>query len=704
MRPPRIAILVLFLASSFFLVGRAITSAARSSPSTYRTAPKAKPEKKSVWSFMYYNTPFSLFPPNAAISLTDDNSTSFAARPAAFGPILATRGLSGQLWVGSGFTEDTRDGEGELGCSDLPGWDGEDTRRSLRNSLRTVTEPRVTTSQRRASYSKNTDGGILVDRKSRVAMNGDTETIHTVDDGTDDYLHEELTGLLGRRHESSSHHADIQSLQEAAEIDGKVVLLMRGGCGFLEKVMWAQRRGAIAVIVGDNQKGGPLIQMFAHGEDVDNVTIPSVFTARTTAQLLSSLTQPGSFIEDTLDENGNPVLKVQQRTNQAKNQGSVSKRTADPAKTTRGPPKQKRSASSNEWMVPSPLVQERTWVSRLFGWSQPFRPTDEKSRSPSSGRLDWILVDDWSDEKDKAIREKMGKSNPGSKPDDDDFIIGVHDWRDPDMLEKPRSRGQNARESGSPEKTTGSNSGESNPYKALSKGFRGNQQGGPGNGYALLRKNSGSRDDKDAVTEHTSRRGENGAHDFTAPNFLDFGPHEGLWVTITPTSSASPFFDTLLVLVISPLVTLTVVYALLIIRARIRRRRWRAPKSVVERLPVRTYHTVAASPSPSSRQPSPSSTSPTTPLLQHSPPHSRPRSQTTTGIPESDNPLPSPAGRSSSRNGTRGHEKGSGGFSTEWKKYMGRQVECVVCLEEYVDGVSRVMSLPCGHEFHADCM
>jgi len=35
---------------------------------------------------------------------------------------------------------------------------------------------------------------------------------------------------------------------------------------------------------------------------------------------------------------------------------------------------------------------------------------------------------------------------------------------------------------------------------------------------------------------------------------------------------------------------------------------------------------------------------------------------------------------------------------------MGKQVECVVCLEEYVDGVSRVMSLPCGHEFHVDCI
>ncbi|KAI1044491.1 hypothetical protein LB505_006970 [Fusarium chuoi] len=75
--------------------------------------------------------------------------------------------------------------------------------------------------------------------------------------------------------------------------------------------MWAQRRGALAVIVGDNQKGGPLIQMFAHGPEVDNVTIPSVFTARTTAQLLSALTQPGSFIEDTLDNQGNPVLRVQ---------------------------------------------------------------------------------------------------------------------------------------------------------------------------------------------------------------------------------------------------------------------------------------------------------------------------------------------------------------------------------------------------------
>jgi hypothetical protein len=180
-----------------------------------------------------------------------------------------------------------------------------------------------------------------------------------------------------------------------------------------------------------------------------------------------------------------------------------------------------------------------------------------------------------------------------------------------------------------------------------------------------------------------------------------------LWVTLIPTSGASPFLDTLLVLVVSPLVTLTVVYTLLLIRSRIRRRRWRAPKSVVERLPVRTYQTIAASGNQSPRLPSPTSSSPTTPLLQQSSPsRPRPRSRTTTGIPEpgdlirvNSSPLQVPALPPRAPE----HEKGSSD-SSEWRKHMGKQIECVVCLEEYVDGVSRVMSLPCGHEFHVDCM
>ena len=69
------------------------------------------------------------------------------------------------------------------------------------------------------------------------------------DDGTDDRLHKSNPAT------SSVAHADIESIQESAEIKGKVVLLKRGGCGFLEKVRWAQRRGGVALIVGDDVRG-----------------------------------------------------------------------------------------------------------------------------------------------------------------------------------------------------------------------------------------------------------------------------------------------------------------------------------------------------------------------------------------------------------------------------------------------------------------
>ncbi|CAM1501701.1 Fc.00g036850.m01.CDS01 [Cosmosporella sp. VM-42] len=739
MRPPRIAILALFLTATLFIFCRFAFSSARSASTAYPTTSTSTKSKsdRSVWGLMYYNTPFSLFPPNAAISLTDDNSTSFAARPAAFGPKLVTKGLSGQLWVGSGFAEDSLDGNGELGCSDLPGWDSGNGRTNLKNALKAAAPRVATPKEEDTEHPKR--GEQLLDRDNRDNAAGSRLRLRAANDGTDNYLHQGLNHAMARHENSgSSSHADIQSIQEAAEIQGKVVLLMRGGCGFLEKVMWAQRRGAIAVIVGDNQKGGPLIQMFAHGDDVDNVTIPSVFTARTTAHLLSSLTQPGSFVEDSLDDNGNPVLKVQQNSRVNKNRKSESGTPASP-KTTVASTKEKRSNKDNVSKAAS-----SGWFSSLFSWGGSSPAVEDKSRPPSSGRLDWVLVEDFDDEKDKMIRdsmEKKPKKPKVNKSTEDDFVIGVQDWRDPDLRDSKskKSKSRDKTQEPKPESKEGfksssttfaeangpkggsitPGSGEYIPTKSTAKSGSdalsrprssiSDADGGKGFLAKLFGKDEDSQDDIEVLK---------GADAFTLdepqmPDMPDSDAHEGLWVTITPTSSASPFFDTLLVLVISPLVTLTVVYALLILRARIRRRRWRAPKSVVERLPVRTYHTVAASPSLSPRLPSPTSSSPTTPLLQQqnsSQPQTRPRprSRTTTGIPEDENLLtPSsalPTPRTASRNRPREHEKGSGGFSAEWKKYMGRQVECVVCLEEYVDGVSKVMSLPCGHEFHVECI
>lgn len=187
------------------------------------------------------------------------------------------------------------------------------------------------------------------------------------------------------------------------------------------------------------------------------------------------------------------------------------------------------------------------------------------------------------------------------------------------------------------------------------------------------------------------------------------GGRDGLWITLTPTTmSSSPFFDTLLVLVVSPLVTLSVVYgqwivgcfffvcvwltlptALLLVRSMIRRRRWRAPKSVVDRLPVRTYQsipTTTATSNPSSST-LPSRQTPTQPQTSRS------------------SPLP-PSGSTSQGPGVERKDvtEGSKEEVPRRSRYMGGSVECVVCLEEYVDGVSRVMRLPCGHEFHANCM
>ncbi|KAH7248446.1 hypothetical protein B0J15DRAFT_537001 [Fusarium solani] len=584
MRPPWIAILVLFLSASLFLLCRSIFPSPRSVTNLASKAAQDKaqhaesaPSKSSasVWAFTYYNTLFSLFSPNAAISLINGNSTSFIARPAAFGPRLAARGLTGQLWVGSGFAEDTLGVGGELGCNDLPGWDKDSATTAAKRALRATVPQAAVPEISHARHPKR--GKEIDDRNNHDAITNSSRQPNALVD-------------------------DVQPISDSDEIKGKVVLLMRGGCRFLDKVMWAQRRGAIAVIVGDNQKGIPLIQMLAHGPEVDNVAIPSVFSARTTAQIASSLAQRGSYVEDTLDDQRNPGLKLEPRTITPRNE--------------------MRSVSG---------VEVSSRFSRFFTCR----------RSPPSITS-----------KHKLIRDSMVKrmvKTFGGPMTRHGIVTHVDELRCPDLGDR---------------------------FDPTGKGER------------FLAKIFGSSEMIDDILD--------------AP---DLDVHEGLWVTLTPTSNAT---DILLVLVITSLITLTV-YALLILRAKIRRKRWTAPKSVVERLPVLTYHTIASPPRLSPRAPSPTSSSPTTPLLLKTSFRLPPRPRTATGFPD-DEYLPAPSSAiptpsTGSQNGPQPDRDGaSGGFSAEWRKYRGRQIVCVVCQEEYVDGMSQVMSLPCGHVFHADCI
>ena len=157
----------------------------------------------------------SLFPKSAIITLTDDGSTFFLARPAAFGPELPEEEDTGGDGGEGGGRRGGRGGgkgltgrlvavpEGEDGCSEGETPPGED------------------------DESEDTVAG--------AGAGGEVLRKRGVDEGGDGY------------------------------INGRIVLLPRGGCGFLEKVLWAQRRGALAVVVGDNVSGRGLVTMYAKG-------------------------------------------------------------------------------------------------------------------------------------------------------------------------------------------------------------------------------------------------------------------------------------------------------------------------------------------------------------------------------------------------------------------------------------------------------
>ncbi|KAH0607374.1 uncharacterized protein H6S33_002408 [Morchella sextelata] len=482
-----------------------------------------------------------LFPSTTVISLSDDNSTCFISRPAAFGPSIPKSGLKGELFVLE---------EGQLACDDTPEWDPS-----------AATPPSVANQE----------------------------------DGTDDMNY---ASSASNKEKSKSQHADIESLQQSAEIEGKIVLVTRGGCGFLEKVLWAQRRGAVALIVGDYKKSGTglgnsgLVTMYANG-DTSNVTIPSVFTTHTTARLLTSLLPKYlTSLHHSMPATEPPI----------------------PAPRAPAQPASKEEGKSRiKWLFPGNTDSEphESGMALLSPTSTSSRATIETSTSIQKAATTPTMI-------------------AGSLPE----------WKgvQVDSSHRPPMSGELE-------------------------------------GIVFVVKSEEMKKD-DTVVEGENER-------------------EGLWITLTPMSmSTSPLFDTLLVLVISPLVTLTVVYALLLIRSMIRRRRWRAPKSVVDRLPVRTYQSTSTATSPVITHPSSSSSSappslPETPSSQPSlhPPRSSSLPTVTAASPN----------RSVEKNNSRDEVP-------RRSRYMGGSVECVVCLEEYVDGVSRVMRLPCGHEFHASCI
>jgi hypothetical protein len=603
-----------------------------------------------------FTSPGSLFPPSAIISLTDDNSTFFLARPAAFGPTLPKDGLSSALWIGSGFGDDTL-GKGELGCGDSSDWHGHDHR-----AMHAPEPTPIGNRQQSPIEGKTNSASTVTDTDASRSSSAHARL---------DTPKSEPTALSPSK--NTYTHADIKSLQESAEIDGKVVLLKRGGCGFSAKVLWAQNRGAVAVIVGDNVRGGGLIRMYAQG-DTSNFTIPSVFTSHTTAHLLSSLL-PGRIVGGLLSGNGPNA-----------DHGAPSHGSAPMAKQENVPASKVPSISSLGPSVSLPSLK----LGKSKAQSSPDEPAKNVQQDESRGYAILAALHSGIPH-DPLTLGDFAEMPPVSSP------LSSNSAKEDQSIATPAS---------SSLATAGSEIKYSQSGPNVLPGTGGYQHKTMTDSerkawwakwFSVIHDAEGSPKAKSSRSRSITSITDANSDDIETSTEHSL-PHEGLWVTLTPTNvSASPFFDTLLVLVVSPLVTLSVVYALLLLRSRIRRRRWRAPKSLVERLPVRTYQTISDSTSSAT----PSAASPTTPLLQHSPSQPVPPLHSRQSLNEEGRATSSTADVADR---AREEEKRATGLAEWRRRYGGRQKECVVCLEEYEDGISRVMSLPCGHEFHADCM
>ncbi|TQS36644.1 hypothetical protein Golomagni_02898 [Golovinomyces magnicellulatus] len=755
----------ILLAAVFFMAAVFITFVSlwflqSSQPSPkIRSGSISNPDPRTFFSFQSL---FSLFPPNALITLTHDNTTSFLARPAAFGPRLPAEGLRGQVWIGNDFNEFTSGGE--QGCSDVPGWSTSSTNQKSYSSDRQVSADGSSKQKSNSVYITQAGHEDESSETHSTQLNSLTDISEPVfpasNDQTDDHLHYPLpasTFLNSNTRKSvqaRESHADIQSLQESAEISGKIVLLSRGGCGFLEKAKWSQRRGAVALIVGDNTKDGPLIQMFAR-EDPLSVTIPSVFTSYTTAQLLCSIANSGSKIGRRNNANGYPTSDSNKSMEKRK------KISTHPENTSNKYQLSKKSYLVEENKLDSRFnrvfqakkVKDLGWFGSIFSSDANIDSKLERSRPPNSGRLDWMV--DVS-ETESSINPQTAKST--KYPDstklarfyttkkaeeksslEDGFVIGVQDWRDSDLLNTTKSKylEQERRETSSlnsknlidTEKTSEFHVLDEKkntdalqdvhedfvPLKGGSITPSSGEYSFDNNDENLIRKKKSTENNRKIISDdflHTivdEEENEIGVprikgapEDQNSLYDPDDEECEGLWVILSSSTGTSPILETLLVLVISPLITLTVVYALLLIRFRYRRHQWRAPKSVVKRLPVRTYQTINSSGSFSPRLPNLLSLSVTTPLLQGVP-KTCCNSQAISLISETNSLLCKY--NKAQDNTPRGpnHEK-TVDESATWKKQSRIQEECVVCLEEYIDGVSRIMGLPCGHEFHVDCI
>lgn len=113
---------------------------------------------------------------------------------------------------------------------------------------------------------------------------------------------EELTAdlVLAEVENSLNAYEACDDLTNASEIDGKIAVIKRGNCPFVDKVLNAQNAGAIAVIVINNEPGQP-IRM---GGESATINIPSLMISQMDGLDLISALENGETLTTNLANNG----------------------------------------------------------------------------------------------------------------------------------------------------------------------------------------------------------------------------------------------------------------------------------------------------------------------------------------------------------------------------------------------------------------
>ncbi len=99
---------------------------------------------------------------------------------------------------------------------------------------------------------------------------------------------------------SSDPHDGCDPLINAAALDGKIVVINRGDCFFVDKIEAAQNNGALAVIMVNNTFTNPITM----GGDGSNITIPSIMISLADGNPIITKLQNGDTVNATLVNNG----------------------------------------------------------------------------------------------------------------------------------------------------------------------------------------------------------------------------------------------------------------------------------------------------------------------------------------------------------------------------------------------------------------